>query len=244
MIHIWVRATLDYDDERSFEAQVRPGFREQVALWDALFEMPYRVFRARVRAIARDNLQRVDGAACSAWEDIPAGALVLPVDDDDWFRPDVAAVLRRELVPGVAAVRWPSSFLEIPINRRHELGTWRARIHRPRPLYACTTNNYALFASEESKPLLQRHVQASRWAETQAPGRVRVLDERLSVMNRTLASQTSLGHLGRSIGRRRLLLRLARYRRLYDRPLPGALGWAQPHVDRMGQLMDELRLRR
>jgi hypothetical protein len=61
-------------------------------------------------------------------------------------------------------------------------------------------------------------------------------------MNRTLASQTSLGHLGRSIGRRRLLRKLSRYRRLYERPLPAELRWAQPHADRMGELMEELTL--
>jgi hypothetical protein len=32
--------------------------------------MPYRVFRGRVRAIARENLGRVEGAACSSWEEI------------------------------------------------------------------------------------------------------------------------------------------------------------------------------
>jgi hypothetical protein len=62
-------------------------------------------------------------------------------------------------------------------------------------------------------------------------------------MNRTLASQTSLGHLGIPISRRRLLRKLTRYRRLYEQPLTGELAWAQPYADRMGALMDELVLR-
>jgi hypothetical protein len=86
VVRIWVRATLDYDDERAFEAQLVDRFREQVALWDSVFVMPYRVFRARVRAIAPENLELVEGAVCSSWEEIPEGALVLPCDDDDWFR--------------------------------------------------------------------------------------------------------------------------------------------------------------
>jgi hypothetical protein len=235
VVRIWVRATLDYDDERAFEAQLVDRFREQVALWDSVFVMPYRVFRARVRAIARENLALVERAVCSSWEEIPEGALVLPCDDDDWFRPDVAAVIERELRPGVAGIRWRSSFLEVPINARHQLGKWRERVHTPQPRYLCTTNNYALFASEGSKELLSRHVQASRWVAAQPNGSVRFLPERLSLMNRTLASQTSLGHLGRSIGRRRLLRKLARYRRLYERPLPAELRWAQPHAERMGE---------
>ena len=244
MVHIWVRATLDYEDERAFEAELVDRFREQVALWNSVFAMPYRVFRGRVREIARENLDRVEGAVRSAWDDIPEGSLVLPCDDDDWFRPDVVSVLTRELRPGVDGSRWRSSFLEVPINVRHHLGRWRERVQGPRPLYLCTTNNYALFASEASKDLLARHVQASRWVAGQPDGSVPFLSERLSLMNRTLASQTSLGHLGTAISRRHLLRKLARYRRLYERPLPPALSWAQPHAERMGALMDELELRR
>jgi hypothetical protein len=38
-------------------------------------------------------------------------------------------------------------------------------------------------------------------------------------------------------------LKLSRYRRLYERPLPAELHWAQPHAERMGELMEELTLR-
>ena len=41
-----------------------------------------------------------------------------------------------------------------------------------------------------------------------------------------------------------LLRKLARYRRLYQRPLPAELAWAQPYADQMRALMDELELRR
>jgi len=246
VVRIWVRATLDYDDERAFNERLRPAFREQVALWDSVFEMPYRVFRSRVREIARENLARVEGAQVSSWEEIPEGALVLPCDDDDWFCPDAAQIAASAMVPGIAGVRWTSSFLEVATNRRHQLGIWRARLRpaHPRPRYLCTTNNYALFASEDSKELLTRHVHASRWVAAQPAGSVPLLAQRLSLMNRTLASQTSLGHLGVPISRRKLLRKLPRYRRLYDRPLTGELAWAQPYAERMGALMGELELRR
>ena len=244
MVRIWVRATLDFDDERAVEAQLDPRLRPQVALWDSVFEMPWRVFRSRLREIARGNLERVEGAVCSTWEEIPEGALVLPCDDDDWFRPDVATVIERVVQPGIAGVRWRSSFLEVPTNWRHQLGIWRRHVQGPRPAFLCTTNNYALFASEDSKDRLKRHTQASHWVGTQPPGAVPYLRERLSLMNRTLASDTSLRIRGQAISRRVLLRKLGRYRRLYQRPLSPELAWAQPYSDQMRELMDDQDLRR
>jgi hypothetical protein len=243
VVHIWVRATLDYDDERAFESQLRDRFREQVARWDSLFEMPFRVFRSRVRAIARANLARVEDAVVCEWDAIPAGAIVLPCDDDDWFRPDAARVIEHALAGGAPGVRWTSSFLEVPTDWRHALGIHRARLLGPRPEFLCTTNNYALRTPPASQLELENHLAASRWVRERADGGVPVLDERLSLMNRTLGSQTSLGHLGAARSRRAVLRKLPRYRRLYERTLPRELGWAQPHVDQMRELMRELERR-
>jgi len=239
-----VRATLPFDDERAFQARLRPDRRESVERWDATFDMPWRIFRLRLREIARANLAEVEGAVCATWDEIPEGALVLPVDDDDWFRPDVATVVERAVGPGVTGVRWRSSFLEVPTDWRHQLGIWRRYVQGPRPDFLCTTNNYALFASEASKELLVSHLKASRWVGGQPRGSVPFLRERLSLMNRTIASDTSLRPSRREIGARALRRKLRRYRRLYDQPLPPSLAWAQPYADRVGELMGELELRR
>jgi hypothetical protein len=242
VVHIWVRATLDYDDARAFEADLLPAFREQVALWDATFAMPYRVFRSRLRAVARENLRRVDGARCSSWEEIPDGALVFPCDDDDWFRPDAADVAAR--AAGNGGVRWRSSFLEVPTDWRHHLGIWRRRIQGPRPRFLCTTNNYALFNAGDAQERMRSHLVASAWVGAQPTSSVPYLNERLSVMNRTLASQTTMRDRGGgSISRRTLLRKLDRYRRLYDAPLRAELAWAQPYADQMSELMAALELR-
>ena len=244
MVRIWVRQTLDYDDAHAFDAQLLPEFRAQVELWDALFEMPFRVFRSRVRAIARANLERVEGAEVSDWDDIPEGALVLPCDDDDWFAPHAAAAVERAAGAGVAGVRWQASFLEIPMDWRHELGVWRARVLGPRPKFVCATNNYALRKSDDSREELRSHMRAGRWVRAQPPGTIPVLGERLSLMNRTLASQTSLGWNTAPRGRRNTMRKLPRYRRLYRRPLAAGLAWAQPYADQMEALMGELEPRR
>jgi hypothetical protein len=242
VVRIWVRATLDYDDERAFMAQLQPRFRGQVELWDSVFEMPYRVFRSRVREIARENIARVEGAQRSPWEEIPDGALVLPCDDDDWFRPDAAAVAAR--AAGPSGVRWRSSFLEVPMHWRHRLGIWRRHVQGPRPDFLCTTNNYALFKAPDAQERMRNHLVASAWVRERPPGDVPFLRERLSLMNRTIASQTSLGRFGGgAISRTALLRKLRSYRRLYDAPLRDELAWAQPHADRMRDLMAELKLR-
>ena len=52
MFYIWVRATVDWEDEEAFLAQVRPEFDGKLVLWNATFTIPYHLFRHRVRRIA------------------------------------------------------------------------------------------------------------------------------------------------------------------------------------------------
>lgn len=242
MIHLWVRETTDWDDEARFRRQLSPAFAPRVALWDATFALPYRAFRAELKKIAQLNLSRVAGAVVAAhWRDIPEGALVAPADDDDWFAPELAE--RLAALPAHAGVYWTSSFLEVPIDLGHRFGLLRKRLFPgTRPKWICTTNNYALPKSAEAQPLLQSHVAASRWLEPE-PGRLVKLPLRLSLMNRSLASQTSLGRFKRRFGRRALVAKWAAYRELYARPLPPELAWAELYAARMAALMAELTLR-
>jgi hypothetical protein len=80
----------------------------KLAAWDATFTVPYRAFRSELRRIAHLNLSSVEGATCAAWDAIPDGALVAPVDDDDWFAPDLVTVLGARHDPEAVAYRWPS----------------------------------------------------------------------------------------------------------------------------------------
>ena len=79
MIYIWVRTSVDWDDEAAVLAQCPPYFRPKLELWNATFAMPFHVFRGRVREIARDNLAAVEGASrAAAWDEIPDGASGAP----------------------------------------------------------------------------------------------------------------------------------------------------------------------
>lgn len=129
---------------------------------------------------------------CAGWEEIPDGALVLPIDDDDWFSPQAGQALRSEFDPCVAGYYWTSSWIEVPTGLGHLLYLIQRRLlpWTP-PKWTCTTNNYAIVKGEGAQALLSSHVKASHWfdsrIESSAEGAVKRIDRRVSVANRTLA---------------------------------------------------------
>jgi hypothetical protein len=242
LIYIWVRRTLDWA-HATHEAIV-PSMQPKVHVWDATFNIPYHAFRDRVAQIAELNHSRVEGAIRAGWDEIPDGALVLPVDDDDWFAPHAASVLDRAIDPEVTSFVWASSWIELPISPRHHFWLMRRRLGLPAPHgWTCTTNNYALVKGAGEKTVFRDHRAASRSfkARLKAADRtVKQLDARLSVTNRTLASMTALQPRRRTITRSLLIRKFRRYKRLYDEPLPPELGWCRPYVSMMSELMSGL----
>jgi hypothetical protein len=205
--------------------------------------MPYHRFRGRVHEIARASHAAVRGARVAEWEEIPEGALVLPTDDDDWFAPHVAEVLERERGPGTRAYVWPAAFAEIPMWLGHRVYLARRRLMPATPpRFSCSTNSYAMEKCEANRELLRVHEQASAWVDGAPDGLVRRLDDRLSMMNRTLASQTQLraGDRNTTPSRSELLRKYRRYRRLYGKLDTSGTPWARPYVEMMGALMGEL----
>lgn len=242
MIYICVRQTTDWDDERTFREQIHPRFRPAVELWESTFAMPYRIFRLELSRIAALSWSRVGGATVAPLAEVPAGAIVLPTDDDDWFAPAVGETIAAHADGRHDGYFWPSEFLEVPISWRYELNWLRRALLPQHPKWVCTTNNYAVVRGRETAALVMGHVAASRWFLAH-PSRVVRLRPCLSIMNRSLASKTSLGVLGSLPSRAALVRKVHRYRRLYRRPLPARLAWCEPYVARMRALMDGLELR-
>ena len=269
MVYIYIRKTIDWEDEQGFWAQVRPEFKPRVELWNRTFTIPYCQFRNHLKQIALLNFSRIQDSVCASWEDIPEGALVIPVDDDDWFSPEVGTLLEQNLTPGTAGYYWPSDFIEIATGIGHKFWLIRRRFHAAR-IWICTTNNYAVVKTPESKIFADNHIRASEWFGENGSS-IRKISDHLSIMNRTLASQTSLTFVRPSIrrlalvrmifnekaksfedmsnpweapvSRPKLVRKFCKYKKIYTKPLAPELNWAQPYMQMMAGIMDQLKLR-
>lgn len=249
MIFIWVRAAAPWADEERARSEIRPDLRQRLDLWNETFNISYQRFRARVAEITELNHSRVEGATRAEWDQIPEGALVLPVDDDDWFAPDAARTLEAELVPEARGYLWDSRWIEVPISAGHRLYLLRRRLlPRTSPMWICTTNNYAMVKDGRAREILGNHMTASRWfaprlGDGLAAG-VKRLDGELSIANRTLASMTSLRihHPRHGFGRSELIRKYRKYKALYRKREPTTPDWARPYVAMMAELMEELTL--
>jgi hypothetical protein len=241
MIYIVVRKTTDWGDETTFRAQMPEGFEPVVETWNATFEMPYHLFRRELKRIAKLSLSRIPGAVCVAREEVPEYGVVVPTDDDDWFSPRLAEVIEENVDGQHVGYYWPSKFIEVPLHLPHRLGLIRRAIFpRTRPYFLCTTNNYAVVMCAQMAPFIDRHVQAGNWFVAH-PAAVKKIEEHLSVMNRTLASRTSLW---KKPARPALVRKYRQYQKLYRRALPPELAWGEPYYAMLRDLMAQLRLRR
>jgi hypothetical protein len=241
MIYLVPRHSPDWTNEAAFWAQLPEKMKGRVELWNETFRVPYWVFRQRLGELARQNWASLPGVTVVRCEEVPDGELVLPCDDDDWYSPRVGPTLEGARQAKIALYRWPGRFLEVPRDLRERLGTLRRRwLPRTPPArrYYCATNGYAVTKGALDPRALQSHVFAGRWS-TAHRTLTRELEHPLSVMNRSLASQTQYNR-GRRISRAELIARYRRYLHLYQTPPAAKLSWMTPHVDVMRDLMLEL----
>jgi len=239
MIYIVIRQTTDWANQAGVQAQLPEGLKAAVSLWNATFTLPYHAFRRELARIAQASRARIVGAACVPRADVPQGAVLVPTDDDDWFAPRLASALMAVADDHCRGYYWPSRFLEVPISLAHELGLIRRAISpRTKPKWLCTTNNYAVTMHPATTGLVDNHMDASRWFAAHRTA-VRFVPEPLSMMNRTLASRTSLTDVR---SRRQLVRKYRRYRRLYRAAMEAEVRWCEPYVAMMRDLMDDLGL--
>ena len=240
-LYICVRSTLPWHDEAAVAAALVPELRQPVEMWNAIFDLRYARFRVRLMEIAQLNLGRVENAKVARLEEVPPGALVVPVDDDDWFSPELAHRLLAEGRPNAQGFHWNRYNLEPPRRKRSWSWTHRRRTRDTSP-HTCGTNNYAVRNLPELRRAVTNHVWASRHFDANV-SRVTRLEASLSVQNRSLASRSRLVGAGTAMTRDALIEKSRRYQRFYDRSrLPPEVAWAQPYVAAMAELMHSIRL--
>jgi hypothetical protein len=236
IVCICVRPTLDWTSKAAVEAGLIEAFRPMVEMWNTSFNIPYHEFRQRLKVIAQLCLSRVDGAQRATLDSAPPGALLVPVDDDDWFSPDLVHRLRQAFDPSISCYYWSRHILEPERRKRRWKGLLKEFL-TGRVIFA--TNNYAIRNTPGLADLTLHHMTARDHFEAT---QVRYLPAALSVHNRSLASQTVLG-MKRPIARDQLVERFECYRTLYARThLSRGLRWAVPYVIMMSELMHSLKL--
>jgi hypothetical protein len=238
---ICVRRTLDWSDEAAVNAGLKPDFKAKFDAWNAHFNLSYPRFRQRLKEIAELNLRQVRDAVIVTPETVPPGSLVVPVDDDDWFAPDLVDHLRAAWDPAFPGIVWTPFILEAPHNPPPF--SWFRPFFPKRPLkYTCISNNHAFVYAGPWAGLIVAHGKASHFFDRHRP-QVRFLTRYLSIQNTNLSSQTVLNWNRPTITPAKLTRVFRRHRSLYRRPrLPAELAWALPYVKQMAELTNELKL--
>jgi hypothetical protein len=239
-IHICVRTTLDWRDEALVRAKILPRFRAKFDTWNATLTMPYHVYRQRVKEIAELSLSRVEGAQRSRLDEVPMGHLMVPVDDDDWFAPDLAVRLSGEQTAGKTCFLWRQMVIERPHPIRKTYLRLAALVGRGDRVI-CKTNTYAFVNAAKMRDVALSHEVASTHFLAH-PADVRRIPAALAVQNRHLGSQTALRHRRPTVDPERLVELLAEHQARYSSwRLPRDLQWARPYVDSMAELLLDVR---
>jgi hypothetical protein len=178
-------------------------------------------------------------------DEIPAGDLIVPTDDDDWFAPSLVHEIREALRPGGEGCLWWRQVISASRRRPKRRGLLRRRLgfKKMGGLHSCATNNYAIVRGPGVEPLVVHHGQACGYFDAH-PERMAKIHETLAIQNRTMASHTALKKRQHTIDREQLVASYHAYRTLYEEwPLPPELLWAKPCVESMAELMRGIRIR-
>lgn len=247
-IYIRLRETIDWSNESTVNAQLIPAFRPKLQAWNNTFNIPYHLFRTRLKQITLSNLSQINTAKLIDTDPPTSSATIIPIDDDDWLSPHIAQHLNQHHSPNAQGYYWTRYVLEAR-PQRNPLQWLLPNRNRPisqpqHDRWTCGTNNYAIHTTNNWLELFNHHRAASRYFDTH-PDNIQYIPQILSVQNRNLSSQTVLGHRGPMIGPIKLRRRYHRYKRLYNNLiLPPNLNWMQPCINQMAQLMNELKFRK
>jgi len=218
-----------------------------VRMWNDVFPVSYFEYRQRLREIAELNWLRMRGICVVIREqqfhslfDQWGQCIVLPVDEDDWFHPDLAERLPQLFDPAVDVYHW-DDFLYRPVpflgqEPDHE------PIRRRKWASSFGTNSYAIASTSLRKltPVLRQQVLLHHEAAGELfcrPGfRRHYIDECLSLSHKSPASTLHMEHFESQASLTDWPFYLSR--RL--EPIPADLQWAADSIGQAERLLGRL----
>ncbi len=219
-----------------------------IQIWNDLFGVSYFAIRHRLRLIAETTWAQIldldvfiksstSDSLLESFDDF----IVMPVDDDDWFHPRVAQVLRKHFTSSSEGFYWDDAVLGGTHKRGgiHCVQNFALRS----PNRQLCTNNYALTKAgyfkhsvDDRRRILLDHVYANDLFLQGLARCEHVPHWLLSMTNKTIASSVNLRS---TEGPLHLLTRL---KTLIEAPLeiPQSVMWASGYIRQIQELNREL----
>lgn len=222
-----------------------------IRVWNSVLGMSYFCYRQRLREISNRNwcrLRNLDLVLINHnhyqslldWSE----AYVVPVDEDDWFRPDLADLLRSVPTADVDIVRWKdAAFRPIPqLSDQDDLRGTRPRIRLraspegvPTNSYAVSTRLLARLPLDVGKSCLMKHWEVDRYIVAHSAS-VHSMPEYVGVTHKSLASWTNI----KSVRSTDFLLEQLDRLTLQTHSFPNEVAWAQEYVSLSEELNQHL----
>ena len=205
-----------------------------VDLWDKTFGLSYCSVRQALKDLALENLQAIQDGDLITMDTLMNTAIVdsgyyLFIDDDDWLCPEIASYLPASGDDTFDGIVWGSV----------AFGTHKKQAIQARAIDGfCYTNNYVVTGKALKRNLLSGRSPAQHWdAESILKGRSRIIDQYLSVTNKSPSSTCYLMHVlqGDYSDGRRLVAAVEEYLdrcMQYQSQLPPTMRWAVRLIDR------------
>jgi len=218
-----------------------------VEWWNNIFGMNFFYYRHEIQQISELNfgaIKYVDKIyRYKAFDSVECQYdCVLPVDDDDWFHPDIFEKLDGCINPQWDVVNWPIGFYNsCPSQKNYNIEYEEIRITKH--IDVLQTNNYLLmynglnklmdYFNNDKKSDCLTHL-AGKDVLNKKFNRI-YFDECLSITNKHLAAITNIRH----INSEQDLVRNVEFLNKYP-TIPEELSWARPYIDLMYNLNVEL----
>lgn len=232
---IYIRRTLDWENSKIEDLVPNPRFRKNLREWSGLFNMSYAHYRQELKDIAQATLQILNVPILSPKE-IPVESLIqqdnkiiFPIDDDDWYSPKVIEhvmpVFHRH--PQIDVITWPigeAKAIKPPVS---------CVLDNPKRTLV-RTNAYAIRSRVADKNMvLYHHAGLTRWAnQPENKPRVQKVHQYLGIKVCHIGSLWTLGREDLQAALKRARPRKAE--------TPKAARWAEDHLSRLNDLIQEL----